>query len=83
MLSRRTLARIVTHENAPIHFLFVNYLSTASAPRTNRGSVSFAMSLMRIGSHYLTCGHWLGSFAVYLTRQRGIQHAKPQAHKLQ
>ena len=27
------------------------------------------------GEHY-EGGHWLGSFAVYLTTQRGIQHAK-------
>jgi len=78
MLSGQTLARSVTHENTQIHLLFVNYLSTASTPRTSRGNVSFAISLMRIGSIYHV-GRWLGSFAVYLTTQRGIQHAKPQA----
>jgi hypothetical protein len=28
------------------------------------------------GEHY-EGGHWLGSFAVYLTTQRGIQHGAP------
>jgi Protein of unknown function (DUF2891) len=30
------------------------------------------------GEHY-EGGHWLGSFAVYLTRQRGIQRGAPRA----
>jgi hypothetical protein len=30
------------------------------------------------GEHY-EGGHWLGSFAVYLTTQRGIQRATPDA----
>ena len=30
------------------------------------------------GEHY-EGGHWLGSFAVYLTTQRGIQHGTPHA----
>ncbi len=31
------------------------------------------------GEHY-EGGHWLGSFAVYLTTQRGISAAEPRAH---
>ncbi|PYK85521.1 MAG: hypothetical protein DMF47_09920, partial [Verrucomicrobia bacterium] len=30
------------------------------------------------GEHY-EGGHWLGSFAVYLTTQRGIRHRTPNA----
>jgi hypothetical protein len=30
------------------------------------------------GEHY-EGGHWLGSFAVYLTTQRGIRHRMPNA----
>jgi hypothetical protein len=30
------------------------------------------------GEHY-EGGHWLGSFAVYLSTQRGIQRGKSQA----
>jgi len=30
------------------------------------------------GEHY-EGGHWLGSFAAYLTRQRGIQQGAPRA----
>ncbi|HMC26274.1 MAG TPA: DUF2891 family protein [Verrucomicrobiae bacterium] len=43
----------------------------SAAAQSHRRAGSAAVT----GEHY-EGGHWLGSFAVYLTTQRGIQHAK-------
>jgi len=48
------------------------HLSTAAEAHRRAGLAAVT------GEHY-EGGHWLGSFAVYLTTQRGIQRGTPRA----